>query len=131
MTVGAEGQRMLARRLVEDGGVCFASAATPTPFYLRVERLEGAVEREEDVLLEVTFNPEFVVLSGIRTDLVVEWGPPAELEDWLLRLLDGLGAAPCPPHLEMKANQMLFGPGSANRDSIDRDDPWGFARTGI
>ena len=131
MTLGAEGQRRFARRLVENGGVCFARAATPTPFYIRVERLEGAVAPKEDVLLEVTFNPEFVVLSGLRTDLVVEWGPPAQLEDWLLSLLDGLDAERCPPHLEMKVTQTLFGPGSANCESIDRDDPWGFAQTGI
>ena len=107
----------MARQLAGSGGVGFARAIS-AGYYFRVERFEGATARDGDVLLEVTFNPEFVAIDHYRTDLLVEWNTPAKLEDWLVEWLRDLDGELCPPELAARATEFLFGPNSTNQESI-------------
>ncbi|WP_435744010.1 hypothetical protein [Microbacterium sp. PMB16] len=113
----------LVDRILDGNAIGFGVAGQP--FYVRFEVVDGP----DDILVEVTFNPEFVDLGDADpTDVIVHWGSRADVQIWLQELLGDLRVVLCPPELESVARTRLFGGEASHVANVDPTDPWRFAR---
>lgn len=77
-----------------------------------------------EVGIEVVFNPEFVVIDGVETDVIVAWGVMEEVSEQVDQLLTDLNIELCPTEIESGVRERLFSRESKNIESIDAEDPW-------
>jgi len=111
------------RMLLNDGAVGFVDRGHDASFYV----LFDAVHRSSDLLIEMTFNPEYVDLGGIDpTDVVLHWGKVSEVERWIREFLAEFQVELCPASLRSRAEERLFGAGARDIQIIDPSTPWQF-----
>ena len=116
-------QSDLAAWLARAGGVGFAKPEAGLPFYFHALRSVGAGLDPDAVLIEMTFNPEIVSISGISTDLLVYWNSEGAVAHWLEETFIGTTIELCPPELEDEATRKLFSLGSRDVEANARM-PW-------
>ncbi|MFB8190135.1 hypothetical protein ACFC14_12465 [Microbacterium sp. NPDC055988] len=83
--------------------------------------------RSQDVLIEVTFNPELAVLDPPHpTDVLVFWGDRTEVSERVSALLAEFVVELCPLPQEKEADSYLFRTGEDEVQVIDPESPWRF-----
>ncbi|NYF30185.1 hypothetical protein [Microbacterium sp. JAI119] len=123
-----DSQEALIQRIIREGAIGFVRRGSSNSFYARFESIPG----DDGVLVEITFNPEFVELGGPDpTDVVVCWGDLARVSAWLDEFLNGLEVEWSPRHLRRQLELILFGAEAKQMTRFDPDDPWDVADTGI
>ncbi|WP_136025838.1 MULTISPECIES: hypothetical protein [unclassified Microbacterium] len=110
-------------RILAGGAIGFSRTADWGPFYLKFV----TESRPQDVLIEVTFNPEFVVLDPPHpTDVLVCWGDRNEVSERISALLAEFVVELCPLPQEKEADSYLFRTGADEVQVIDPESPWRF-----
>lgn len=111
----------MLERILRVGAVGRARTRSSECFYVNFE----SIESEYESFIEVTFNPEYVVLDGDEpTDVYLMWGTRADVIEELRQLIDGLEIALCPRNLEIYARSALFGPQRRESPLGDGDISW-------
>ncbi|MCM3778174.1 hypothetical protein [Microbacterium hydrocarbonoxydans] len=109
--------------ILNDGAVGFVDRGRDASFYV----LFDTIHRSSDLLIEMTFNPEYVDLGGIDpTDVVLHWGKVSEVERWIEEFLIEFRVELCPVSLRSTAEERLFGAGARDIRIFDPSMPWQF-----
>lgn len=109
-------------RIMSSGGIGVARRYSPDAFYIWFCPLDPVGEGE--VMLEVTFNPETLVIGEIETDVLVHWGATDEVSGWLDQLLSEVPVELCPLADEPRLREVLFGENSMEIERVDSAKPW-------
>lgn len=117
----SELRRDEAMAVLRDGGVGFVRRDALTSFYANFE----VIPHPDDVLVEVTFNPEWVDLGGLgETDVVVFWGATDEVARCLAEFLGEFDVELCLADARDQVAAKLFGAEPRQVTSVDLVSPW-------
>ena len=114
--------------LVDQGGLGYAWAGRPQPFYLQFARITNDDDPPDLRFTEITFNPSMVDIDGHPTDVLVSWGTKDEVVAWLAPLLSELAVETCTSGVQGLFQRALFGLPRAAFNMAEGLGPWDIRR---
>lgn len=109
------------QRVLEHGAVGIARNEVSGAFYVNIE----IVESSHEIFVEITFNPEYVVLENDNeTDVYLVWGSREDVSIEVSRFIREVEFRLCPPEIENRVRRVLFGEDRKEATSPDFGEPW-------